>query len=66
MYTFNREALIWGFELLISGNRTHERSRSRDVYSSRNNILSVFLFCFLQKNKEFMVFIFKMNFSLVH
>ncbi len=49
MYPFNREVLIWGFELLLSSNRTHESSRSRGVYSS---LQEYFVSYFSDENKK--------------
>ncbi len=53
MYSCNSEALIRGFELLISGNHTQGKSlRSRGMESGCNNILS----SFFDENKKFLFF----------
>lgn len=42
MYPFNSESLIWGFELIISGNHTHESSVEACTAVCSNVLFSFF------------------------
>ncbi len=61
MNPVNRKALIWGFELLKSGNRTHESLCNRDTYSS----LQLYFVSFFRQKNIFLLIFLKIHLSLL-